>query len=238
MLYIYILCANMAYKSHLFPSKRGLNHPPAPELGLLWRGGHLGTAAAHQAERRCSVVLLSPETTRNHQKPLAKIQGDFFRDSVWLTGKKSIEKHLFAHFCHFALVSWWLTVDPFSRFNDKEQGMGVVLPTSEKFADRFHLGICRWRMHLRPSLSIPMISPISWPLDMRRWWKFGARSREWGTLFADRGWVKGYLFGIASGICSPPRFRLAQVVPQVSLIFPFVLSFWFALFETMPCHAP
>jgi hypothetical protein len=31
---------------------------------------------------------------------------------------------------------------------------------------------------------------------------------------------------------------LAQVVPQVSLIFPFVLSFWFALFETMPCHAP
>ena len=113
--------------------------------------------------------------------------------------------------------------------------MGVVLPTSEKFADRFHLGICRWRMHLRPSLSIPMISPISWPLDMRRWWKFGARSREWGTLFADRGWVKGYLFGIASGICSPPQFRLAQVVPQVSLIFPFVLSFWFALFETMPC---
>ena len=63
----------MAYKSHLFPSKRGLNHPPAPELGLLWRGGHLGTAAAHQAERRCSVVLLSPETTRNHWRKSREI---------------------------------------------------------------------------------------------------------------------------------------------------------------------
>ena len=82
---IYILCENMAYKSHLFPSKRDLHHPPAPELGLLWRGGHLGTATAHQAERRCSSA---PLITRNHQKP-PENPGRFFpRFSLgWLARK-------------------------------------------------------------------------------------------------------------------------------------------------------
>ena len=95
----------MAYKSHLFPSKRDLHHPPAPELGLLWRGGHLGTAAAHQAERRCSSA---PLITRNHQKP-PENPGRFFpRFSLadWQEKHRKAPLRSLLSFCLGVLVTY------------------------------------------------------------------------------------------------------------------------------------
>ena len=124
--------------------------PVRPSMARWSSRNRCGSSSWKKVQRSGPLLI-----TRNHQK----IKRYFFRDSVWLTftGKKKYP----LHFLPFRLT-WWLPVDPFDRFVDKEQRMGVVLPTPDNFADGLHLGIA-FRMHLRPTRSIPVISPISWP---------------------------------------------------------------------------